>query len=37
MRNELDITMALMGITRIADIDRSTIVNWPTRQPYEKG
>src|SRR5215468_2717415 len=36
MRNELDITMALMGITQIADIDRSTIVNWPTRQPYEK-
>src|SRR5215472_14581605 len=36
MRNELDTTMALMGVTQIADIDRSTIVNWPIRQPYEK-
>jgi L-lactate dehydrogenase (cytochrome) len=27
MRNELDITMALMGVTRVGDIDRRTIVN----------
>ena len=36
MRNELDITMALMGITRIADINRDTIVDRQIRQPYEK-
>src|ERR1700751_2623986 len=36
MRNELDITMALMGVTRIADINRDTIVERPIRQPYEK-
>src|SRR5438477_6999692 len=27
MRNELDTTMALIGVTRVADINRSTIVN----------
>jgi L-lactate dehydrogenase (cytochrome) len=37
MRNELDITMALMGVTRIADINRDTIVDRQIRQPYEKG
>jgi L-lactate dehydrogenase (cytochrome) len=36
MRNELDITMALIGVSRIADINRGTIVDWPARQPYEK-
>jgi isopentenyl diphosphate isomerase/L-lactate dehydrogenase-like FMN-dependent dehydrogenase len=36
MRNELDTTMALIGVTRVADISRSTIVNGPIRQPYEK-
>jgi isopentenyl diphosphate isomerase/L-lactate dehydrogenase-like FMN-dependent dehydrogenase len=36
MRNELDTTMALMGVTRVADINRNTIVNWQTCQPYEK-
>ena len=36
MRNELDITMALMGVTRIADINRDTIADGPIRQPYEK-
>jgi L-lactate dehydrogenase (cytochrome) len=29
MRSELDITMALLGVTRIADIKRDTIVNGP--------
>jgi L-lactate dehydrogenase (cytochrome) len=36
MRNELDITMALMGVTRIAEINRDRIVGGPMRQPYEK-
>jgi len=36
MRNELDTTMALMGVTRVADINKDTIVNWQIRQPYEK-
>jgi L-lactate dehydrogenase (cytochrome) len=36
MRNELDITMALIGVTRVADISRDAIVGWPVRQPYEK-
>jgi L-lactate dehydrogenase (cytochrome) len=36
MRNELDITMALIGAERIADINRGAIVDWPARQPYEK-
>jgi L-lactate dehydrogenase (cytochrome) len=36
MRNELDITMALMGVTRIADINRGTIADWRIPQPYEK-
>jgi L-lactate dehydrogenase (cytochrome) len=36
MRNELDTTMALMGVSRTADINRDTIVDWPIRQPYEK-
>jgi L-lactate dehydrogenase (cytochrome) len=36
MRKELDITMALIGVRRIADIDRAAIVNGPARQPYEK-
>ena len=36
MRNEFDTTMALMGVTRVADINRDTIVDWPIRQPYEK-
>jgi L-lactate dehydrogenase (cytochrome) len=36
MRNELDTTMALMGVTRVADINRNMIVNWQTCQPYEK-
>jgi L-lactate dehydrogenase (cytochrome) len=36
MRNELDITMALIGVDRIADINRGAIVDWPARQPYEK-
>src|SRR5690349_22582945 len=36
MRNELDITMALMGLTRIADLNRDTIVDRQIRQPYEK-
>ena len=36
MRNELDITMALIGVSRIADINRGTIVDRPARQPYEK-
>jgi L-lactate dehydrogenase (cytochrome) len=36
IRKELDTTMALMGVTRVADINRDTIVNWPGRQPYEK-
>jgi isopentenyl diphosphate isomerase/L-lactate dehydrogenase-like FMN-dependent dehydrogenase len=31
MRNELDITMALIGVTRVADIDRRMIMNWPVR------
>ena len=26
MRNELDITMALMGVTRVGDINRSNVV-----------
>jgi isopentenyl diphosphate isomerase/L-lactate dehydrogenase-like FMN-dependent dehydrogenase len=26
MRNELDTTMALMGVTRVADVNRDTIV-----------
>jgi L-lactate dehydrogenase (cytochrome) len=29
MRSELDITMAFLGVTRIADIKRDTIVNGP--------
>jgi L-lactate dehydrogenase (cytochrome) len=29
MRNELDVTMALLGVTRVADINRDTIVGWP--------
>jgi L-lactate dehydrogenase (cytochrome) len=29
IRKELDTTMALMGVTRVADINRDTIVNWP--------
>jgi L-lactate dehydrogenase (cytochrome) len=36
MRNELDITMALIGVDRVADINRGAIVDWPARQPYEK-
>ena len=36
MRNELDITMALIGVKRVADISRDAIVGWPVRQPYEK-
>jgi L-lactate dehydrogenase (cytochrome) len=36
MRNELDTTMALIGVTRVADINRSTIVNASGRQPSEK-
>jgi L-lactate dehydrogenase (cytochrome) len=36
MRNELDTTMALMGVTRVADINHDTIVDWPIRQPYKK-
>lgn len=36
MRNELDITMALIGVSRIAEINRGTIVDGPARQPYEK-
>jgi len=36
MRSELDITMALIGVSRIADINRGTIVDRPARQPYEK-
>jgi L-lactate dehydrogenase (cytochrome) len=36
MRNELDITMALIGAERIADINRGAIVDWPARQRYEK-
>jgi hypothetical protein len=28
--------MALIGVNRIADINRGTIVDWPARQPYEK-
>jgi L-lactate dehydrogenase (cytochrome) len=36
MRNELDITMALIGVSRIADINRGTIVDGSARQPYEK-
>jgi len=29
MRNELDVTMALIGVTRVADINRDAIVAWP--------
>jgi L-lactate dehydrogenase (cytochrome) len=36
MRSELDITMALIGVDRVADINRGAIVDWPARQPYEK-
>jgi L-lactate dehydrogenase (cytochrome) len=36
MRSELDVTMGLMGVTRVADITRATIVDRPIRQPYEK-
>jgi L-lactate dehydrogenase (cytochrome) len=36
MRNELDITMALIGVKRVADINRDAILGWPLRQPYEK-
>jgi isopentenyl diphosphate isomerase/L-lactate dehydrogenase-like FMN-dependent dehydrogenase len=36
MRNELDITMALIGVSRIADINRGTIIDGSARQPYEK-
>jgi L-lactate dehydrogenase (cytochrome) len=36
MRNELDITMALIGVSRIADINRGNIVDGSARQPYEK-
>jgi L-lactate dehydrogenase (cytochrome) len=31
MRNELDITMALIGVTKVADIDRRMIMTWPVR------
>jgi L-lactate dehydrogenase (cytochrome) len=27
MRNELDVTMALMGVTKVADIDRHVIAS----------
>jgi isopentenyl diphosphate isomerase/L-lactate dehydrogenase-like FMN-dependent dehydrogenase len=30
MRNELDITMALIGVSRIAEINRGTIVDGPS-------
>jgi L-lactate dehydrogenase (cytochrome) len=36
MRKELDITMALIGVERIADIDSGAIVDGPARQPYDK-
>jgi L-lactate dehydrogenase (cytochrome) len=36
MRNELDTTMALMGVTGLAEIDRRKMAAWPARQPYEK-
>ena len=36
MRNELDVTMGLMGVTRVADINRGNVAEWRIRQPYEK-
>jgi L-lactate dehydrogenase (cytochrome) len=36
MRKELDVTMGLMGVTRVADINRGNVAEWRIRQPYEK-